>query len=396
MNKTKAKVVPAILSVALLTVMAGAAVSPAVATIADAFPTTSPDIIKLVVTLPPLMVIPFALLAGRLTDAFGKKRVLLTGLYLYLIGGVGGGFADTIEALLLCRALLGLSVGLIMPISTALVSDFFEGEKATRMMGWISASNHLGGMAAQILSGALATLCWRYAFGAYALACVAIAMVLFYLPEPAEKEKAATSSKPRLPLPVYLYAGAIFLLMLVFYTVPVNIALFIAKTGLGNASSSGMACAFITGAGFVMGLCFQRVHAALNHFSVVVGIALMACGLGVLSIADALPSVFLGVALVGLGEGYLLPFIFHRVRTSIGVGQSVSAMAMVSSMMYLGQFSSPILIDKIGSQWVSRSPGSPFLIACWLSIGAAALVLIQILLTHKTHAHPTNRKELSS
>ncbi len=392
MNRTNnKKIVPAILSVALLTVMAGAAVSPAVATIAEAFPTTRPEIIKLVITLPPLMVIPFALLAGRLTDAFGKKRVLLTGLCLYLIGGVGGGFASTIEALLLCRALLGLSVGLIMPISTALVSDFFEGKKATQMMGWISASNHFGGMAAQILSGGLATLCWRYAFGAYGLACVAIAMVLFYLPEPDGKENAATASKPRLSIAVYLCAGAIFLLMLVFYTVPVNIALFIAKNNLGDAASSGMACALITGAGFVMGLCFQRIHTALNHFSVVAGIALMACGLGILSRADILPLVFLGVTLVGLGEGYLLPFIFHHVRRSVGSAQSVSAMAIVSSMMYLGQFSSPILIEKIGDPWVSRSPGSPFLIACCLSIGATALILIHMLLTHKTHTP----KELS-
>ncbi|WP_300668649.1 MFS transporter [Desulfoluna sp.] len=394
--KSTEGVAPAILSVALLTVMAGAAISPAVATIADAFSSTRPEIIKLVVTLPPLMVIPFALLAGRLTDAFGKKKVLLTGLWLYLIGGIGGGFASTIHVLLFCRALLGLSVGLIMPISTALVSDFFEGEKATRMMGWISASNHLGGMAAQILSGALATLCWRYSFGAYGLACVAIAMVLFYLPEPAGKKRPCTSPKPRLSVPVYLCAGAIFLLMLVFYTVPVNIALFIAKTGMGDASSSGMACAFITGGGFVMGLCFQRVYTALKYFSVVVGIALMACGLGFLSGAETLPPVFFGVALVGLGEGYLLPYIFHCVRTSVDVDQSVSAMALISSMMYLGQFSSPLLIDKIGSHWMAQTTGSPFLVACWLSSAAAALVLLLIVLIHKSDSHLAKPKETPS
>ena len=144
---------PTILSVALLTVMAGAAISPAISNIAKAFSNASPGLIKLVLTLPSLVVIPFALISGRLCDAFGKRTMLLTGLILYLVGGLGGGFAGTIEVLLGCRALLGLSVGLIMPISTAIVSDFFEGGEAMQMMGWISASNHFGGMAAQMISG---------------------------------------------------------------------------------------------------------------------------------------------------------------------------------------------------------------------------------------------------
>ncbi len=69
---------PAILSVALLTVMAGAAISPAIANIGKAFPDASPGLIKLVLTMPSLMVIPFALISGKLCDRFGKKNVLLT------------------------------------------------------------------------------------------------------------------------------------------------------------------------------------------------------------------------------------------------------------------------------------------------------------------------------
>ena len=111
---------PTILSVALLTAMAGAAISPVISNIARAFSNASPGRIKLVLTLPSLVVIPFALISGRLCDAFGKRTVLLTGLIFYLVGGLGGGFAGTIEVLLGCRALLGLSVGLIMPISRPL------------------------------------------------------------------------------------------------------------------------------------------------------------------------------------------------------------------------------------------------------------------------------------
>jgi MFS family permease len=388
------RVGPAILSVALLTVMAGAAISPAIANIGNAFPDAGPGLIKLVLTIPSLMVIPFALVSGRLCDRFGKKSVLLTGLVLYLVGGLGGGFAGTIEVLLGFRALLGLSVGLIMPISTAIVSDFFKGEKAMQMMGWISASNHFGGMAAQIISGALATLCWRYAFAAYALAFVAIAMVLIHLPETTSKTITPKGPGTKLPMTVYLCAGAMFALMLVFYTVPVNLSLFIEKNGMGNSASAGMAFAMVTGAAFLVGLWFHRIKAALNHLSVVAAITAMAAGLGILYLAHGLVPVFLGVAFVGLGEGFLLPLIFHSVRTSVDLNQSVSAMAIVSSMMYLGQFSSPIIIDSLGKHWLSPSQASPFLVGCCLCMGASVLAVIHILITPKTNKHHAEPKEI--
>lgn len=79
----------AILSVALLTVMAGAAISPAISNIEKAFSNASPGLIKLVLTLPSPVVIPFALISGRLCDAFEKRTMLLRGLTLYLVGGLG-------------------------------------------------------------------------------------------------------------------------------------------------------------------------------------------------------------------------------------------------------------------------------------------------------------------
>jgi MFS family permease len=387
---TDSKIIgPTILSVALLTVMAGAAISPAIANIAKAFPIASPGLIKLVLTLPPLVVIPFALISGRLCDFFGKRTVLITGLILYLIGGLGGGFAGTIEVLLGCRALLGLSVGLIMPISTAIVSDFFDGEKAMQMMGWISASNHFGGMAAQMISGIVATLCWRYAFGAYAMGFVAIGMVFFYLPEPAKKIQAIGTAQKKLPIIIYLYVFAMFALMLVFYTIPVNLSFFIEENGMGNAASSGAAFAMMTGSAFLIGIYFRQIKVALKQFAIVAAISAMAAGLGTLYLANGIIPVFFGVGLIGLGEGFLLPLIFHSVRTSVDLSQSVSAMAIVSSMMFLGQFFSPIIIDSICKQWVpvSQGSGSPFVVACCMSITGIILAVLQIIVINNNKHH---------
>jgi len=346
-----------ILSVALLTVMAGAAVSPVIGSIARDFPDADAFLVRLVVTLPPLFVIPSALFADRIARAVGKKTALLVGLVFYTVGGMAGGFAETIETMLVTRAVLGLAVGLLMPLSTALVTDYFSDQKAARMMGWISASNHLGGMVAQVAAGALAILSWRYAFGVYALGGVVFFIVLTCMPPPRPAAARTSARQKHLPGAAYLGALAMFGLMLAFYAVPVNLSLLIETNKMGTPLSSGAALALVTGAAFVMGLSFQRIQAALRFVSVVLATLIMASGFGVLSISGCLEAVLLGVCLVGIGQGYLLPYIFHAVRETVQPHQSVQAMALLSTTLYLGQFSSPLVVGYIGEHMCLKQEG---------------------------------------
>ena len=49
--------------------------------------------------------------AGRLSDLFGKKKVLLTLLVIYIAGLTAGGFADSISFLLITRIIQGVGLG---------------------------------------------------------------------------------------------------------------------------------------------------------------------------------------------------------------------------------------------------------------------------------------------
>lgn len=363
----------AILSVSLITVMAGAIVAPAMASLAHFFSGQPASMIKLVLTLPALLVIPTAVVAGKLADRFGRRRLLLIGLVLYLLGGLGGAFAKNFYILLGFRAILGLSVGIVMPISTGVVSHFFHGEKARKMMGWISAANHFGGMAAQVASGILAVMSWRYSFGVYGIALVSLILVALWLPEshghPTE-EKAT-------PLPLKTYFNAVFmlLLMLVFYTVPLNISLFIERTGLGSATDSGIACALSTGAAFLMGLLFQPIAKYLRSFSAFVGISVLGAGMLVVGESSNLFMAFFGVFLVGAGEGYLFPYIMNAIRATVAPKDGVRALAVMGSMLYMGQFLSPITIDALGRLYTKPADNQPFMIAWTLCLIGAAISL---------------------
>ncbi len=224
MNKVFTK--STILSVSLLTVMASAAISPALAKISQAFPGVDKTLIKLVLTLPSLFIIPFSLLSGWLALRVKQKYILLAGLFIYFLAGIGGGFARSIRELLIIRAIFGIGVGLIIPLSTGLIANFFEGRERVKMMGYSGSVSHFGGVIFLLLSGWLACLNWRFAFGVYGLAVIIILMIFFWLPEPVHK-RAPAFSKSRLPGGVYLCAVLGALMMIAFYAAPTNLAMFI-------------------------------------------------------------------------------------------------------------------------------------------------------------------------
>ena len=382
MKTEKNPVGPTILSVALLTIMVGAAVAPAFANIAQAFSDTSPEIVNLILTLPSLMVVFSSFMVSRLTEHFDRKNILLVGLVIYLISGVAGGFAQDIYTLLIFRGILGISVGLIMPISTSLVSVFYDGKTAVKMMGWISASNYLGATLAQIISGLIATISWRYAFFSYGLALIVIVMVCIYLPR-GGKTEIKVREKVKLPVKVYLYSAAMFALMVVFFIVPMNISFLIQHNNMGGAAVSGLACSLISGAAFLVGTYFQRIKDSLKGFSVLTGIIVMAAGQGLLFYAGGIITISLGVFLVGLAGGYLMPYLLHSTRVAVGVEQSVKAMSVITCVLYLGQFCSPLIIDFIGRYSASYDNLGRFEVTFALCLSAVVVALIQLVLFGK-------------
>ena len=169
---------PAILSVSLLTIMAPTAVAPALAAIKQAFQGITETQAKLVLTLPTLMM-PIGLVAAKLTERYDKKKILMTGMLLFLVFGVGGGFVNNFKVLLTMRVLFGIGIGIMTPLSTSLIFDFVaDTNRRNKLMGIQGAVNQMGGLVFMSLSGVLANISWRYSFLCYAFVLVTIVLVL--------------------------------------------------------------------------------------------------------------------------------------------------------------------------------------------------------------------------
>src|SRR5699024_5169948 len=139
--------------------------------------------IKLVLTAPSLMIIPFSFLSSYLTFKFTKRTIILVGLIIYLFGGIGPQFMPTIELLLAFRLVLGAGVGLLMTLAMSLINDYDKGKERTQMMGYNSAFSNFGGIVTMLLAGWLATFGWRIPFNVYFLGLIIFILVFFFLPK---------------------------------------------------------------------------------------------------------------------------------------------------------------------------------------------------------------------
>ena len=140
--------------------------------------------------------VPFAVMMlwhGAISDALGRRRVILVGLAVYALASLLCALAPRIEYLLLGRALQGISAGAGMVVGRAVVRDLLDGAAAQRLMAHISMMFAIGPAIAPILGGWIYTLFgWQGIFVFLCLLAVALWLaVLLWLPEtlPAEQRQ---------------------------------------------------------------------------------------------------------------------------------------------------------------------------------------------------------------
>lgn len=107
------------------------------------------------------------LMAGaRAGDLFGRKRMLMLGLGLFVLSSLAIGLATSPVMLVAARAVQGLGSSILAPATLALLSvSFPEGAERTRALGWYGATAGVGASIGMVLGGVLADLVsWRAGF----------------------------------------------------------------------------------------------------------------------------------------------------------------------------------------------------------------------------------------
>ena len=387
MSKMTKTVTATILSMSLLTVMAAAAIAPAMGIIRQHFASASDMLVQLIISLPALFIILTNLLFLPISRVLRTRAIAIIGLVLYVAAGTGCFFVDNIYLLLVMRALLGVSVGLIMPLSTGLLSYFYPPEEQARLMGLSAAMNQMGGVVGTLLAGMLASIAWNYAFLVYLFGLIALVMIVCWLPN----EKLGSSNKrgkvfePRQLLKFHPSVIGMLLLTMVFFVFPTNFAIITSRQLQLDTTAITLIMVALDLLAFFVGLVFghlmHRFRTSIKFFPPIV----LIIGYAFYAEASNVAMLLIGSAFIGVGNGIGVPYLLTIASIKGGKNSATTVMPLLSASLYLGQFISPILILPLAELlFGAHDVTGPYRVAVLISL----LFLLQVWMTRRFQSLP--------
>ena len=132
--------------------------------------------------------LPYAVMAlvhGPISDAIGRRPVVLAGLVLYALASLACAFAPSFAVMLMCRAVQGMTAGTGLVVGRAIVRDLHEGPQAQRLMAAITMVFGIAPAIAPVIGGWVhVALGWRSVFGFMMIVGFALALAAWVrLPE---------------------------------------------------------------------------------------------------------------------------------------------------------------------------------------------------------------------
>jgi MFS family permease len=170
-----------------LSVLGAVLLAPVLPRIQDAFAGTPgvEALTPVVLTAPALVIGLTAMIAGRIVDKVGRKRLLVGALVVYALVGTAPLWLPSLQLIVASRVLFGLTEAAIMTCCTTLLADYFHGAQRERYFGLqvvfttVSATVFFG------VGGALGAQDWRAPFWLYVVSLPLAVLAAKFIWQPA-------------------------------------------------------------------------------------------------------------------------------------------------------------------------------------------------------------------
>lgn len=358
-------------SVSALTSLPGLAVSPILGELSTIFPHATELDIQMLTSLPSLLIIPFVLLAGKLAEKRDFIRLLRVGLWLFAASGVLYLFSSRMWQLMAVSALLGIGAGLIIPLSTGLISRYFTGEYRVRQFGYSSAITNMTLVVATAVTGYLAEVHWRLPFAVYLLPLISLVLSAYLKKNAASVtiKQAAAIIPPIQSTPVISGKYGIHIRHLVqlmlFYGLVTYVVLavtfnlpFLMEAHHFSSGNSGLMISLFFLAIMAPGFMLDSLVKLLGNKTKLYSLLAIAIGLLLIWISPTEWLIVPGCILVGLGYGIIQPLIYDKTVDTAIPQKTTLALAFVMVMNYLAILLSPFITDFF--QWIFHTGSQEF------------------------------------
>lgn len=358
-------------SVSALTSLPGLAVSPILGELSTIFPHATELDIQMLTSLPSLLIIPFVLLAGKLAEKRDFIRLLRVGLWLFAASGVLYLFSSRMWQLMAVSALLGIGAGLIIPLSTGLISRYFTGEYRVRQFGYSSAITNMTLVVATAVTGYLAEVHWRLPFAVYLLPLISLVLSAYLKKDAASVtiKQAAAIIPPIQSTPVISGKYGIHIRHLVqlmlFYGLVTYVVLavtfnlpFLMEAHHFSSGNSGLMISLFFLAIMAPGFMLDSLVKLLGNKTKLYSLLAIAIGLLLIWISPTEWLIVPGCILVGLGYGIIQPLIYDKTVDTAIPQKTTLALAFVMVMNYLAILLSPFITDFF--QWIFYTGSQEF------------------------------------
>ena len=371
-----------ILLTSTLTVMSGATIGPVLPLMNEVFADipNAALLTRLVLTMPALFIVISSPIAGYLVDRYGRKTLLLVSTLLYGIAGSAGSWLDTLTAILISRALLGVSVAGVMTVCITLIGDYYSGPERQRMIGMQNAFMAFGGVLFITSGGLLADISWRAPFLIYTAALVLLPVIALIITEPGRIRRSPNQQNQDIDSSTSLFTAALiismaFFGMAMFYMIPVHIPFKLVQFGSMSSTKIGLSLSTFVLMGAIISLNYHHFLRRMTYSAIyLVCFFLLGTGYVFISFAGSYAQIFTGMVIGGIGSGLLMPNSSIWLLSEAPEHLRGRFSGMLTTAVFLGQFLSPIMTQPLVDAF-SISTG-------FLIIGVAvAMVSIFIALT---------------
>lgn len=337
----------AIWSVSAVSSLPGLAISPILGELSKIFPSATELEIQMLTSLPSLLIIPFVLVAGKLSEGQEPLSILLVGLAIFFLSGLVCIFTKSIGWLIFISCILGIGAGMVIPFSTGLVVRYFTGDYRVRQLGYSSAINNLMLVIATALTGYLAEVDWHLAFLVYTLPAVALMLIfkLFRVPAVDEPNDSLQLQNESIHWPNLI--GLMIFYLFITYAVLVityDVSFLAEHYHLPDSDAGWLISLFFLAImlpGFFIAPIIRRLRSSVNLVSLIA----VALGLILIGFFRSMPMLVVGVLLSGLGYGVMQPIIYDKAATIAPPRSATWALACVMAMNYLAVMICPFLLS---------------------------------------------------